>query len=193
MFEMKNKDKIIVKKPFAGVQKGVVAILCVVYTLFCWSCQNKSEADLPLSDEIISSNLSESGKIDPELLIGEWDCIKFAYTADGNKISNVANISNCQVTVADAILWHEDEELLDHEFSVYFKVCSYPYSRSGNKIKIIHEKIACFAINVPWTNVELEVSNSLKNANSFVIKGNELIIHFTGVKNKNLLILKNGF
>ena len=87
-----------IKKSFERLQKVAVLALCVV---FSWSCQNRNEADLhePLSDELISFNLSESGNIDPELLIGEWDCVKFAYTADGKKISNVVAISQGRLTI----------------------------------------------------------------------------------------------
>jgi len=184
----------VIKKSFERKQKVTVLMLCAVCTLFCWSCQNRNEADQPLpeplSDEEISFNLSENGKTDPDLLIGEWDATAFAYTADGKKVSNLATISDCPVRIVNTFLWHEDDELLDHEFSVNFKICSYPYSRSGNKIKYIRERSACFAINVPWTNVEMKVDNSLKNAYSFVIKGNELIIFFTEAKDNNLLIFK---
>ena len=46
----------------------------------------------------------------------------------------------------------------------------------------------CFEIQ--YTDDEIAVFDALKNTYSFVIKGNELIIHFTKAENRNLLILK---
>ena len=139
----------------------------------------------PKDKQIIAANLLNKGSVDTSLLVGKWDCIKFAYTTDGNKIKDVANISNCTIN-----FYHIGEDLLEYNFSVHFKVCMYPYSRSGNIINYIQDKMACYAILEPYTDEELEVAKSLVNAYSFVIKGNELIIHFIGIKNKNLLILK---
>lgn len=166
--------------------------LCMVCMLFSFSCQTKiNEDEQLLSPEQISTNLlkSEFTEIDPALLIGEWNITKFAYTADGKKISNVATISNCAVDIRDGFLLNEDDELLGNElFSVYFKICLTTYSISNNKIvQLIRSD--CWAINVPWTSDEIEIDNALKNAYSFVIIDNELLIYFTGVKNKNLLIL----
>ena len=59
--------------------------------LFCWSCNNDA-VEQPLSDEQITLNLSENENNDPELLIGEWNIVEFAYTTDGKKILDVTNI-----------------------------------------------------------------------------------------------------
>jgi len=57
------------------------------------SCHNENEQ---LSDEQISSNLLRiggvEGSIDPALLVGQWNVVKFAYTTDGKKITNVTDI-----------------------------------------------------------------------------------------------------
>jgi len=179
----------VIKNPFERMQKGAVSILCIVCVLFVWSCQNKSENNQPLSDEEISSNLSIDGEIDSEFLIGEWDVVNFAYTADGNKISHVKTISDCTVDIRDGFLVQGEEEFLDHElFAVYFKICLSTYSKLGNIINLIRSD--CYAINIPWTDDEIEIKKSLLIAYSFVVKSDELFIYFTGVENKNLLILK---
>ena len=49
----------------------------------------------PLSHDEISSNLLKMGSADRELLVGERECVRVAYTADGNEISNVATLSKC--------------------------------------------------------------------------------------------------
>ena len=195
-------ERISGKNAFAVAQKIIVqSVMCIALCILFTNCGNQGTEEYDTKEnemdhDMISSNLLEIGdalSFDPNLLIGEWESVKFAYTLDGNKISNVANISNCQITIADAILWYEDDELPDHEIFLYFKVCSYAYSRSGNNgnnIKFIHEKSACFAIEVPWTNDEMEVDKALRNVYYFVFINNELIIYFTGDKNKNLLIFK---
>jgi hypothetical protein len=117
-------------------------------------------------------------------LIGEWSITKFAYT-DGNNILNEVIISNCMdstINISDAV---------DYAFSMYFKICNYVYSRSGDRITYIQKKSSCWQVIVSWTDEEMEIANALQNAYKFVIKNNELMIYFTGNETKNLLILKN--
>ena len=194
---------------FTSINKKIACTtLCVVYTLLGWSCQNRGEADLsePLSDEQISLNLSENGKTDPELLIGEWDLIKFAYTADGNKIKDVAAITKVASWVdvngtglpLNRILikegnpneFFDTDEPLDGLLGPW---CFWPYflfySISSNLISYRLESYPYMLMDT-FTEEGYAVLNALRNTYSFVIKGNELIIHFIGVKNKNLLILK---
>jgi hypothetical protein len=166
----------------------ITAIVMVLAGVF-FSCQSRNEADKPLSDEQISFNLSKNGENAPALLIGEWDCVKFAYTADGNKIRDVAYLSSNSAVIATYIypgFSYEDEPL----GPLLFKNCSYFYSMTGNLINYIQERSPCYAIIEQYTDDEMSVSDALRNTYSFVIKGNELIIHFTGEKNKKLLILK---
>ena len=185
------KRQVFINNPFAHVQKLACTTLCVVSIILCWSCQFTNEEDLPLaepvSDEMIASDLSENGETDPKLLIGEWDPIMFACTADGRKISNVAAIaSNYAVTISDLTFIYNDNLL----GPLYFVNCVFFYSRSDNLISYLEEKSLWYAVNMPVTDVERKIFKALSNAYSFVIKGNELIIFFTGVENNNLLILK---
>ena len=175
-------------------------LILVLCAMFGWSC--KSEDNQPLSDEQISVNLLRLGVSDPTFLIGEWDLVRFAYTADGRKISSVSTIRNCIgwshdinnktdciVDISEGFLLNEDDELQGHELlAVYFKQCLTTYSILGNIMNM--NRSDCWAILLPWTNDETKVNNALLNAYSFVVKGNELIIYFKGVENKNLLILK---
>jgi len=59
----------------------------------------------------------------------------------------------------------------------------------GNRL-IRNENFFTYSVMVQWNDNEKEVKNILMNTYSFVMKGDELIIYFTGVKNKNLLILR---
>jgi len=152
------------------------------------ACEKKELQD----EQTIASNLSKKGKTDQTLLIGEWELVRFAYTPDGSKISNKATISNCTVNITKATKLHEGDDLLGHEFSIFFKICDLAYSKSGNMITFISGRTSCYQILVPYTDDETAVDNALRNAYSFVIRGKELIIHFTGAEGKNLLILKKN-
>jgi len=168
----------------------ITAMLLILAGHF-FSCNSKNEVDQPLSDEQISFNLSKNGLIDPTLLIGEWEISRFSYTADGNKILNVAAISsNSTVTAVDTYPssnFTNEEELLG---PLLFMHCGFFYAKTGNLIDFLQERFVCYAINVQYTIDEINVFDALKSAYSFVIKGNELIIYFTEAENKNLLILK---
>jgi len=169
--------------------KKLCFFLLTVCLMGVVACKNNE----PKDKQMIASNLLRKGSLDVNLIVGEWNCIKFAYTTDGNKISSVANISNCVVNIGDAsFCGTTDDELPSHNLSVYFKICCFPYLQSSNIINFIQDKSACFAILEPYTDDEIEVDKALRNAYSFIIRGDELIIHFIGVKNKNLLILKKN-
>jgi len=165
-------------------------IIYLLIMIALCSCQSKHEADQPdpLS-ELISSNLTKNGMIDPELLIGEWACIAFAYTTDGNEISNETALSGGKLTIPVASTpknYSENREDLWrlHYYNSYWWSCSL----SGNSIKLT--LLLYTKINV--VPEERDITVALKNAYSFVIKGDELIIYFTGVEDKNLLILKKN-
>ena len=203
---MKN----VIKSPFARMQKVTVLILCVVCTLLCWSCQNSEDVLLePLSDEMISSNLSENGKIDPKLIIGEWEIKSFAYTKDGRKISNKKSVSNFivgmplinSITIEAPVkenlmsLCEYDTRFCMSEFSsilsFQFSYETYFYGLYENLMSL-RGGINPFAIMRTFTDDGYDVRNALQNAYCFVIKGDELLIQLTGVENRNLLILKKS-
>ena len=181
---------VVIKNPFADLQKMqkvAVATLCAVFLMAsgCGKSKATPEEKEPLSDEQISFNLSKNGNIDPELLIGEWNAIAFAYTADGNKITDMTAISSRFSVIINDLNFINDECV-----PMYFNPCLCIYSSSGNLLKYIQEKSTCFAVLIQYTDDEQKIADALRNTYSFVIKGNELIIHFTGVENRNLLILK---
>ena len=158
-------------------------IIPVFSILLCWSCQNKGQL---LSDEQISINLLKSGEADTELLIGKWELVKFAYTADGKKISNVATVSGDSLSIPAEYLWYVSES-------------TYTCSISGNLIELA---LSSTSIDVEPPHIKYDVMFALSCAYSFVIKGDELIIYFkrvedekllsscTVIENKNLIIFK---
>ena len=152
-------------------------------------CGSNKEEELlpdPLSDEEISNNLAKDGKYDLELLIGEWDIVKFAYTADGNKISNVKTISSFNFVIFQPSSHLCDNP--DHEFTVSYLAYGSAYSKSGYLIK----QLCTYGFGYPplssFTYDEQFAVFALNDVYSFVIKSNELWIYFTEAEQYNLLI-----
>ena len=179
------------RKVYFGVVRLISIIIMIVS---CWSCQSKNEADSQsLSSEQISSNLLIDGVIDPALLIGEWDCIKFAYTADGTKISDIVKIKTASLEIPTVHTGTEcevyDPETGMHKASEKWLLRSsingggWICSLSKNLIKLTF--CGSTKIGVPIPHEEWDLVWALDNAYSFVIKGNELMIFFSGdEKNK---------
>ena len=190
----------VIKKPFARKQRIACTTLCVVFTLLSWSCKDRSEAGQldPLSDEQISFNLSENGKTDPKLLIGEWDAVAFAYTADGNKISNRTSISKGKgrliipnepfiknIEDIESIMDDLEKDLNSRwHFSCVNWYGFFCLSTSGNVIEII-QRGSTFIYPIP-PNIEYDLTCALKATHSFVIKGNELIFYFPKIEDDDL-------
>ena len=176
-----------------------ILILLAVSIVGCNNDDDEAAQVQQLSDEQITLNLIEyadaGAGINPELLIGEWDVVKFAYTADGKEISNVATVSGAWLKIPVEFNLGEEAWLL-HCLNSAFYACSI----SGNLIEF--EPLGSTYIYVPTPHLEFDMEFALDNAYSFVIKGNELIIYFkkiddkdslskcTVIKNKNLLIFK---
>jgi len=183
-----------------SVMKSIIFILSMMMTLLFWSCQNNNEDD-PLSDEQISFNLSENGKNDPELLIGEWEAIAFAYTADGKKITDRTAISNARLIIPSKYKFSDYNGTDLWELNVlntYWFTCLISDNLINLKVFLVTYVLVAFP------HVEHDLGYAFANACSFVINGNELILHFpkiedknilfsyTVIKNKNLLIFKKN-
>ena len=173
------------------------------------SCQNKNEGEndvAQLSDEQILSILLSNGEIsgynDPELLIGEWEAVRFAYT-DEVYISNVAAISRASLEINSIPLDFSvgcDFELENLVWRLgVWNTSLYFCSILDNLIDITF----CYStyVLVPSPHEEYDIAFAIGNARSFVVRGDELIIYFNGddehwkdnfkfKENKNLLILK---
>ena len=182
--------------------KKLYFILLAVCLIGMAACENKE----PKDKQIIASNLLNKGSVDTALLVGEWELVKFAFTIDGNTISDVATISD---VVNDMMLNYISINVPNEEYVLSLcdiepQLCTYDlssiwtfsfcysylfYSVSENLTSFIISYFP-YMVNIILTDDGNDVMNALKNAYSFVIRSDELIIHFTGVKNKNLLILK---
>jgi hypothetical protein len=145
-----------------------------------------------------------NGSIDPELLFRGWVLTKFAYTADGKKISNVVAITDLGVgttlylPISDDSYW--DREDLIRSFALtdlpsglivffHFYPMDFLCSITDNLITY-HADCQFIKAGINYSDQGWDVYKALQNIYSFVVKDNELIIDFTGDENKNLLFLK---
>jgi len=173
--------------------------LIVMVTIVCWSCQSAMDGK-EMDIELVVKNLSINGNNDPALLIGEWELFKFAYTANGEKISNERDIADLALLWGDKVLRISYEDPLQYIkdappdlFGPFYILNSYHfYSISDNKMTFSKYSDSTFGIDIHITDEGFNVLNALKNTYSFVIQGNELIIYFTGMEDRNLLILKKN-
>ena len=135
------------------------------------------DEDQTATFDSIAANLSKKGSNDPELLVGEWICIKFAYTDDGNTISDVDVIpAGVRFVISD----------LSHWVFTYFHSWRVVPSISGNLMGL---RIAENPVATPLPD-ETNMFTRIENAYSFVIQGDELIVFFTGNESMNLIIMK---
>jgi hypothetical protein len=153
-----------------------------------------------LDDELISSNLLKMSsfsmveEVDPTFLAGEWNLIKFAYTEDGVEISYLDDDLKSYNLLGEPNYSRLDIFVYTNELGVpiwlfgcesQFRV-EYSFF-SPNLIKLSLYQISFDLNNSPKQKA---IVSALNNAHSFAIKDDELIIYFTGEKNKNLLIFK---
>jgi hypothetical protein len=163
------------------------------------SCNDYDKESKENKKAMSNLNLTDYESVDPMRLVGDWELIKFAYTEDENRITDIRAISECSsnsISITEAVSV-QDDDLPDYAFSVFFKVCKYAYSLKslstydlGPNYVLNQKESFCFAVLVPYTDDEIEIDNALRNIYSFFIKDDELIIQFARAKDKNLLILK---
>ena len=180
-----------------NIKKAVFLLAMAIAVAGCES----STSEL-LSDELISSNLSKDGEIDPELLIGEWDIIEFAYTADGNKISDAVTISKGRLTIP-FVPTPIESNMYERWILQYMNSLGFICSLDRNLIKLEYAGSSTYIYATPPSE-ECDITLALTNAYSFVIKDDNLFFYFTGIekeltgenshyytekiKNKNLLM-----
>ena len=168
---------------FFQMKQTVISFMYLfIAVIICLSgCKKVTEEE---SLETIAANLLKQGKADPELLIGTWKLIKFAYTPDGHSILNISSIVYGNSTEHPTLEIPED-------FSNEWKFCYHNYFRTNCKINGTLINFLNFrSITMVYAPVEREVVAAFMNAYSYVIVGDELIIYFKNNEYKNLLVLK---
>lgn len=186
--------------------KTILKITALLLTLAggLASCNEIEGKKLP-SDQI-ATNLAQKGSFDQELLIGKWKPIRFAYTADGMNISDVATISNGSLRVSSII----EKDSIECEYDLKTLQWHLNYINwqrflvSLSDYFVVNPRLCgSTMIFVGVGSKEHDLTFALANAYSFTIRGrgSELIIYFHGDEElwrdyfaikepKNLLILK---
>ena len=150
--------------------------LIVMMAIVCWSCQSELEYD-------------------KDSVFGKWEIMNFAYSEKGQKISNETLIPNeekscMSVSQIDTIFEFEKK----YEFNtivINWLWGNYYYSIDGNSIKYLEMSYPAYIYALlRYTDTGKNIEHALTNTKSYAIQGNELIIYFTGLNDKNLLILK---
>ena len=162
----------------------LLAILLIVASALFTACDNKIEKDIK---DIIATNLLKIGSADTTLLIGEWDGYKFAHTKNGITFTDVTTISCARLTIPFAVTPIENDFLDRWEFHCISTI-GIVSTISGNLINLTRRGGTFFY--VPYPHEERCLTRALAHAYSFVIVDDKLIIHFTGNKERNLLIFK---
>ena len=137
--------------------------------------------------DLITSNLSKKGVATPALLIGGWDFVTYAYTEDGITISDVPTEPKGYLQIKDAkVNSFERQWEFKYENTSYYECYS-----SGSLLELSFRGSTLIYIpDKQERENEGNLTTAIRNAYSFVIKGDELILYFTGTDDKNLLILK---
>jgi len=153
----------------------IYAILIVTMAIVCWSCQSELEYD-------------------KDSIFGEWEIMKFAYSEKGQKISNETLIPNEAKSYLSVGQTHRLLKEGNLEFSttaISWAYGNYYYSIDGNSMKYLESRYPEYIyLYLRQTDTGKDIEHALTNTQSYVIQGNELIIYFTGLNDKNLLILK---
>jgi len=166
---------------------GLIAVIIISFT----GC--KEETAKEENPDVIAANLLKQGAADPELLLGEWNFIRFAYTKDGKEISDRNTLGEGtpipQLEISSTATLIENE-MLKMVWRLWF-INSYRfhYSLKSNIIKF-ESCDRTYVYSPKYDHIEREIDAAFCNAYSFVIKDNKLIIYFKKGEDKNLLILE---
>ena len=112
--------------------------------------------------------------IDPRLLVGEWDCAKFANKMKNGTIVDISVISAGHLIIPNWKDWHQ--WIFVYVNDIYF----HHFLSEGNLIKLI----MCGSTYARVPPEEGDICEALRSTYSFDIKGNELMIYFTETENK---------
>jgi len=155
------------------------------------SCNgNENTKNDLLPPELIASNLAKNGGFDPELISGEWRLVKFAHTTNGNIATCLRTydiLGGAHYGVLQALDLTTETGI---PIWLFGYISSFRVEYSISYPNLI--ELSLFQTSFDWPNSQQQdtVVFALNNAYSFILRNDELIIHFTGKENKNLLIFK---
>lgn len=147
-------------------------LLLISFSVFNVACKKDTAT--------ICENLFEQGIADTISLKGDWKFKNFAKTINGDKISNKETISS------DYWIGFENNNIkggICNDLWGNFSVSD------NNQISISINSITFKLCDNETNEMESKLLEALNNSECFVIRNNELLIHYTGDKNKNILLL----
>jgi len=146
----------------------IFLIMSFIGLLYLPSCKKDTTS--------ICENLLDQGNANLSSLKGEWEFKHFAYTANGNKVKNQDDIQKGYINITDTgSIWFYHTNTIHYLFTL------------DNSNGIFITQNGSTYINPPQE--EISVSNAFNNAICYVIKDNQLFIHYDGDNKKNVLIL----
>ncbi len=156
-----------------------VLIFCCTL-LFLGGCKK----DEPIKN--VCNYLLQKGSADKSQLLGKWDFAAFAYTADGIDIKNERPITSCGFWTGAGSMIITDSGRVDCYYNNMFH---FNYSLyNSNKITLTQAG----STKVNYMCQEVEINYALSNADCFVVKNQQLIIHYKEQNNRNILILNKS-
>ncbi len=135
----------------------------------------------------VCNYLLQKGNADKSQLLAKWDFAAFAYTADGIDIKNEIPITSCGFWDGTGSITIVSNGI---DCSYNNRWC-YKYSlTNSNNITLTPHGIITMKGRV--CHFEDEILIALDNAECFVVKGQQLIIHYKEQNNRNILILNKS-
>jgi hypothetical protein len=163
--------------------KNMIQIAAVV--LLVMGLVSCKEENVTIPDSEIATNLAASGQIDLELLVGEWQFVRFAHTADGKKVTHHASILKGTLAIPFSPIFIENINIITHQWMFgYDATYRFVYRATDNFLDLNLFSDGC---ETQFPEIQ-KVVDALKKAYSFVVVGDELIIHYIGDAGSNLLI-----
>ncbi len=136
--------------------------------------------------KIVCNYLLQKGSADKSQLLGKWDFAAFAYTVDGIDIKNELPITSCGFWDGTGSMIVTDTGWIN---------CRYNNQFHFNYLLFGSNNIALKTGATTYKNVicqEVEIQEALKTAECFVVKNQQLIIHYKEQNNRNILILNKN-
>ncbi len=145
-----------------------IVSLCVIGLLFSFACKKDTAS--------ICENLAAQGEYNKNSIIGEWKFASFAYTANGKTNKTIDSIQKGYISVTDT-----GSVGVYHTNSMYYEYII----EHSNKIHFVLKESTY--VNPPQE--EIDVVHAFNNTVCYVVTDNTLLLHFTGNKDKNVIIL----
>lgn len=128
--------------------------------------------------------LLKQGVADKNELIGKWAFEALGYSSNGSDVKNKTPIGGCENWKSSGYMQVTNTGWINCRYINSFQ---FRYEISNNNyIKLTPDGIETLVADL--CNEE-EVMQALNQATCFVIKGNQLLIHFKELNGKNLIIL----